>query len=52
MSSYVDESGSKDAPTIVFQHDGSVRGWMWQAQVAQVADYHFVYRNGEGLDQR
>lgn len=40
MSLFVKESGSKDAPAIVFIHGGGISGWMWDHCVAQLKDYH------------
>ncbi len=40
MSLYVQESGTPDAPSIVFLHGIGASGWMWARQTAALADYH------------
>lgn len=40
MSLWVHETGTRDAPTIVFLHGVGTSGWMWQQQVAALADFH------------
>lgn len=40
MSLYVSESGTQGAPTIVFLHGAATSGWMWQAQIDALQDYH------------
>jgi len=40
MSLYVNESGTKGAPTIVFLHGAGTSGWMWQAQIEALQDFH------------
>jgi pimeloyl-ACP methyl ester carboxylesterase len=40
---YVNETGPRSAPTIVFVHGGGGAGWMWQPQVqALERDYHLL----------
>lgn len=36
---YVQDSGNKTAPTIVFIHGGGVSGWMWRKQVEHFSDF-------------
>lgn len=40
MSLTVSESGTKGAPTIVFMHGAGLSGWMWQAQIDTLQDFH------------
>src|SRR3954454_19509371 len=40
MSLYVSESGTPGAPTIVFMHGAGLSGWMWQAQIDTLQDFH------------
>ena len=40
MALYIQETGSANAPTIVFLHGGGGAGWMWQPQVEQLSDFH------------
>jgi pimeloyl-ACP methyl ester carboxylesterase len=40
MSLYVSETGTRDAPSIVFLHGAGTSGWMWAKQVAALADFH------------
>ena len=40
MSLYVDETGTPGAPSIIFLHGVGASGWMWQKQVAALADFH------------
>lgn len=40
MALYIQETGSANAPTIVFLHGGGGAGWMWQPQVEQLNDFH------------
>ena len=40
MSLYVEESGTSGAPSIVFLHGIGASGWMWEKQVAALADFH------------
>lgn len=42
MAMYYEESGDKNAPTIVFIHGGGISGWMWKSQVAAFKDYHCI----------
>jgi pimeloyl-ACP methyl ester carboxylesterase len=37
---YIQESGNRDTPIIVFLHGGGVSGWMWDKQVRFFSDYH------------
>lgn len=39
---HVETSGPADAPAILLIHGGGVAGWMWQAQVAELARDHRV----------
>ena len=40
MTLYIEESGTKGAPTIVFLHGMGVSGWMWTTQVNALQDFH------------
>lgn len=40
MSLYVHETGIPDAPSIVFLHGVGTSGWMWEKQIAALADFH------------
>jgi pimeloyl-ACP methyl ester carboxylesterase len=40
MSLYVHETGTPGAPSIVFLHGIGASGWMWERQVAALADFH------------
>jgi pimeloyl-ACP methyl ester carboxylesterase len=40
MSLYAQETGNPEAPSIVFLHGIGTSGWMWNAQVVALADYH------------
>jgi len=40
MSLYVDETGMPGAPSIVFLHGIGTSGWMWELQIAALADFH------------
>ena len=52
MTLHVSESGSADAPTIVFLHGAGVAGWMWQPQVHDLArDYHCLVPDLPGHGQ-
>jgi pimeloyl-ACP methyl ester carboxylesterase len=43
MAMYVDETGSADAPTIVFLHGGGGGGWMWRPQVEALrSEFHLL----------
>lgn len=39
MAFYVHETGPAEAPAIVFLHGVGVSGWMWNKQIATLADY-------------
>src|SRR5215475_1163365 len=39
MGLYVKESGTVNAPAIVFLHGGGASGWTWDQQVAELGDY-------------
>jgi len=39
---YYEESGTQNAPSIVFIHGGGISGWMWKKQVASFQDYHCI----------
>ncbi len=40
MSLYVNESRTRGTPTIVFLHGAGTSGWMWQAQIDALQDFH------------
>jgi pimeloyl-ACP methyl ester carboxylesterase len=40
MSLYVHEAGTPGAPSIVFLHGVGASGWMWEKQIAALADFH------------
>jgi len=40
MTLFVEESGTLDAPSIVFLHGVGTSGWMWWRQTAACPDYH------------
>jgi pimeloyl-ACP methyl ester carboxylesterase len=40
MSLYVQETGTPGAPSIVFLHGAGTSGWMWEKQIAALADFH------------
>ncbi len=40
MSLYVHETGTPGAPSIVFLHGVGTGGWMWDRQIAALADFH------------
>ena len=40
MSLYVYETGTRDAPALVFLHGIGASGWMWGRQTAAFTDYH------------
>jgi len=40
MSLYVNETGMPGAPSIVFLHGIGASGWMWEKQIAALADFH------------
>ncbi len=40
MALYVEETGTKGAPSIVFLHGVGASGWMWWQQTAALRDYH------------
>lgn len=42
MAVYVEETGDKNAETIVFIHGGGVAGWMWKMQRQAFGDYHLL----------
>ncbi len=42
MELYMKESGTPNAPTILFLHGAGTSGWMWEAQTDALADYHCV----------
>ncbi|MBZ0281801.1 MAG: alpha/beta hydrolase [Anaerolineae bacterium] len=39
-SLYVNETGMPGAPSIVFLHGIGASGWMWEKQIAALADFH------------
>lgn len=40
MSLFVHELGTPGAPSIVFLHGIGTSGWMWEKQIASLADFH------------
>ena len=40
MALYVEETGTKGAPSIIFLHGVGASGWMWWQQTAALRDYH------------
>ncbi len=40
MTLYAAETGSHDAPSVVFLHGIGTSGWMWERQTAALADFH------------
>lgn len=40
MALYIQEFGPSSAATVLFLHGGGGAGWMWQAQVAALPDFH------------
>lgn len=56
MSMYYEESGNKNASTIVFIHGGGISGWMWKMQVAAFQDYHCIVpdlpEHGKSIDEK
>jgi pimeloyl-ACP methyl ester carboxylesterase len=40
ISLYVNETGTRGAPSIVFLHGVGTSGWMWGKQTASLADFH------------
>ena len=40
MSLYVNETGMLGEPSIVFLHGVGTSGWMWEKQIAALADFH------------
>lgn len=40
MALYVDETGTPNAPSIVFLHGVGTSGWMWAKQLAAYTDFH------------
>lgn len=40
MSLYYHETGTPGAPSIVFLHGVGTSGWMWEKQIAALADFH------------
>lgn len=42
MSLYVQESGDRSKPSIVFLHGGGMSGWMWERTVDYFGDYHCI----------
>ncbi len=51
MSLYVHESGTVGAPAIVFLHAIGTSGWMWQQQIAALADFHCLVPDLPGHGQ-
>lgn len=48
---FVHESGPANAPTIVFLHAIGTSGWMWERQVAALAEYHCIVPDLPGHGQ-
>jgi len=46
---HVDESGPRDAETIVFLHGGNVSGWMWGPQRDELTDFHHLVPDMPGF---
>jgi pimeloyl-ACP methyl ester carboxylesterase len=42
MSVFVEESGDKQAPMMLFLHGGGLAGWMWEEQIDYFSRYHCV----------
>lgn len=42
MELYIEESGAPHAPTLVFLHGSGTSGWMWEAQIAGLQDFHCI----------
>ncbi|MBZ0306552.1 MAG: alpha/beta hydrolase, partial [Anaerolineae bacterium] len=40
MSLYVHETGTAGASSVVFLHGAGTSGWMWEKQIAALADFH------------
>lgn len=40
MSLYVERTGQTGRPSIIFLHGVGTSGWMWQYQIAALADFH------------
>lgn len=40
MTLYVEETGTRGAPSIVFLHGIGASGWMWEKQLVALADFH------------
>ncbi|MFZ7103150.1 MAG: alpha/beta fold hydrolase [Peptococcaceae bacterium] len=40
MALYLEGSGNKGAPTIIFIHGGGVSSWIWKKQLEYFKDYH------------
>jgi pimeloyl-ACP methyl ester carboxylesterase len=40
MSLYVDETGTRGAPTIIFMHGVGASGWMWWKQIVDLKEFH------------
>jgi pimeloyl-ACP methyl ester carboxylesterase len=40
MSLYISEAGTPNEPSVVFLHGIGTSGWMWERQVAALADFH------------
>lgn len=46
---HVDESGPRDAETVVFLHGGNVSGWMWGPQRDRLHDFHHLVPDMPGF---
>ncbi|WP_169079017.1 alpha/beta fold hydrolase [Microcella alkalica] len=46
---HVDESGPRDAETVVFLHGGNVSGWMWGPQRDELTDFHHLVPDMPGF---
>ncbi|CAJ35310.1 alpha/beta fold hydrolase [Methanocella arvoryzae] len=42
MALYIHESGTANAPSIVFLHGGGMSGWMWDKILRLMQDYHCI----------
>lgn len=51
MSLYVHESGTADAPSIIFLHAIGTSGWMWHRQLAALHDFHCLVPDLPGHGQ-
>ncbi len=40
MQLYIEESGTPNAPTLLFLHGSGIGTWMWEAQIRGLPDFH------------